>query len=114
MERDSEAVARLLDQARCRAVTVRGLEQTITDLVLFARANGATWQEIAAAIGTTRFTAKRRYDDSPGMVRLDDDERQTMIGDPDLDEDLPPDPFDAAAPPQLDDDLADELERHGL
>ncbi len=113
MERDSEAVARLLDHARCRAVTVRGLEANITDLVTFARANGATWAEIAEAIGTTRFTAKRRYDDSPGMVRLDDDERQTMIGDPDRD-DLPPDPFDGRAAPQLDGDLEDELERNGL
>src|SRR4051794_29561185 len=57
------------DRIRATSQAIEQLESTLATAVAGARANGATWDDVAAALGVARQSAWRRFKEERKMAR---------------------------------------------
>jgi len=60
MSTSEHADLNLID-VRLTRIQIKKLTRTLQDLVVTARNNGATWEEIGEALATTKQAAQQRY-----------------------------------------------------
>lgn len=57
----TDTLTQALDAIRHQRAEARAIDCAIAAEVVVARANGASWQQIGDALGTTRQNAQKRY-----------------------------------------------------